>query len=117
MEINFELKDSQTVLIKSEDRIIGKIFSPSGSGNDKKNAIQVCGFSEAFDLWGCGIFKGFKDIQLLFDGKEMDGKFHFDIVDGCVKCYRKPCQCEFSGDIPFIVKTGSQVLDRFEVRE
>jgi hypothetical protein len=38
------------------ERKIGHIFSPSGSGENITNAIQVCGFDEAFDLWGCGIF-------------------------------------------------------------
>lgn len=44
------------IIIDGKDKIVGQIFTPSGSGNNVKNAIQVCGFSEAFDLWGCGVF-------------------------------------------------------------
>jgi hypothetical protein len=73
MKIHFELDSDQKVLIKNGDELIGHIFTPAGSGEDVANAIQVCGFSEAFDLWGCGIFGGFKDIQLLFDNHGMAG--------------------------------------------
>lgn len=52
------------------EKDIGHIFTPSGSSNDNLNAIQVCGFDEAFDLWGCGVYgdkstgQMKKDIQL-----------------------------------------------------
>lgn len=93
---------------------VGHIFTPSGSGQDNKNAIQVCGFSEAFDLWGCGIFakpktktEGYeyvrdgngekvfemaKDIQLLFDSETLPIT---DLVcDYCWSCFNNPCTCE-----------------------
>lgn len=72
---------------------IGHIFSPGGSGEDIENAIQVCGFTEAFDLWGCGIYHGYKDIQLLFDEGIMGGKTNHNLSK-CCRCYRNPCQCE-----------------------
>jgi hypothetical protein len=34
-----------------KEKVIGHIFT-----EDYTNAIQVCGFSEAFDYWGCGLF-------------------------------------------------------------
>ena len=58
--------------IKGEEKEIGHIFTPSGSGGGNVNAIQICGFDEAFDLWGCGVFgdkatgKMKKDIQLIW---------------------------------------------------
>ena len=36
---------------------IGDIFTPSGSGHTTMNAIQVCGFKEAYDLWGCANYE------------------------------------------------------------
>ena len=99
------------VIIEANTSKIGQIFSPSGSGNDKNNAIQVCGFTEAFDLWGCGVFEGYKDIQLLFDGGVMGGKKTFDF-DKCCRCYRHPCQCETTDKIPFTVKTSKKLKKR-----
>ena len=81
------------IRIMQDFREVGRIFTPSGSGEDTENAIQVCGFTEAFDLWGCGIFKGYKDIQLLFDEGIMGGKETTDL-NKCCRCYRYPCQCE-----------------------
>jgi hypothetical protein len=60
------LKDVPKIIEKE----IGHIFTPSGSARDNLNAIQICGFDEAFDLWGCGVFGNKetnnmqKDIQL-----------------------------------------------------
>lgn len=91
-KIKFDMEDEQHIKIigiaDGKEHEIGQIFTPSGSGENNRNAIQVCGFTEAFDLWGCGIFatpktnqggcyeyddKGkkiyeqVKDIQLKFD--------------------------------------------------
>lgn len=95
MNITFKQMSENHINIYNKDKIIGHIFSPSGSGNNYENGIQVCGFSEAFDYWGCGIFKGKKDIQLHFDDKLMEGKpvENYDIND-CLKCYMKPCACK-----------------------
>ena len=86
-------QNASKVLIKRGDEVIGHIFTPGGSGDDQMNAIQICGFTEAFDLWGCGIFKGYKDIGLLFDDGIMGGKPHFEL-EKCCRCYMNPCQCE-----------------------
>jgi len=56
MKITFELMNEQFVNIVSDGKIIGHIFTPGGSGDNVTNAVQVCGFDEAFDFWGCGIF-------------------------------------------------------------
>jgi hypothetical protein len=117
-EITFELEDKQHVNILMDGKKVGHIFSPSGSSENIKNAIQVCGFSEAFDLWGCGIFQGFKDIQLLFDDTKMGGRDSFS-SDNCCRCYREPCQCEVSPSIqmptiPFLVKHGRFLEKRLE---
>ena len=58
MRIKFKLTDEQHIEIidSSNDNKIGQIFTPAGTGGEVESAIQVCGFDEAFDLWGCGIF-------------------------------------------------------------
>ena len=120
--------NSQKVLIKRNGEVIGHIFAPSGSCENITNAIQICGFTEAFDLWGCGIFKGYKDIQLLFDNGIMGGKDTFSSKK-CLRCYRDPCQCENKGvdgeheadtqkiisPLPFNIKTSNELLDRIKM--
>lgn len=69
MRIEFELKDKEHIIINGVDddgtkSQIGQIVTPSGSGMTNLNAIQICGFDEAFDLWGCGIF-GDKETGLM----------------------------------------------------
>ena len=75
MKIEFEFKDKERILIIGIDeegkrKQIGHIFTPSSSAENNLNAIQICGFDEAFDLWGCGVFgdketgQMKKDIQL-----------------------------------------------------
>ena len=116
--MKFRLKNDKLVQVFNEEgKQVGEIFSPSGSGKTTLNAIQVCGFSEAFDLWGCGVFKGFKDIQLLFDGTKMEGNssiHHGIIEDDCMRCYRMPCQCEvkIDGTNPFAVKRENEISKR-----
>lgn len=79
MKIEFEQLDKRHVSIIGIDtdgaRLeIGHIFTPSGSGETNLNAIQICGFDEAFDLWGCGVYGDVKtkqmkkDIQLCWYG-------------------------------------------------
>jgi len=103
---------------EKKSKIIGHIFSPSGSGNDITNAIQICGSSEAFELWGCGMFgkpktilskqslgrqyyhdsKGnkiieqVKDIQLFFDEDTIEHEI--DNLDMCNRCFNVECTCE-----------------------
>jgi len=117
MRIEFELLDKNNVNIMGiegeERKTIGQIFTPSGSGRTNLNAIQVCGFKEAFDLWGCWVFDynkdedkrlkvvnrlkekkdryiHAKDIQLLFSFET--GISHNNL--GCPACYNNPCTCE-----------------------
>ena len=119
---------SSSILIKKEGVTIGRVFTPSGSGHDVTNAIQVCGFTEAFDLWGCGIFKGYKDIQLLYDDGIMGGKPHKLDMSKCCRCYMNPCQCEnkcnktneeieeegIKRPLPFNVKISKEIEERLE---
>jgi len=120
IRIDFALKNPQTVIIYGYDeelnkKEIGCIFSPAGSGEYIVNGIQVCGFSEAYDYWGCARYKfpitdkekivkalegnknflvQAKDIQLLFDIETVQAS-GFDIdVNECVRCYNSPCTCD-----------------------
>lgn len=137
MKIKFKQTDEKEVVIvgvddKGSERQIGQIFTPSGSAHDNKNAIQICGFSEAFDLWGCALYKKpktkckdnefvrdsennlvyehAKDIQLLFDyetrplTKEENMKGNF--LDNCWSCFNDPCICEIrvKEENPYTVK-------------
>lgn len=106
MKLIFELKDKQQINIINEKngRIVGRIFTPSGTSRDKKDGIQICGFSFAHTHWGCGIIGDneghpLQDIQLLFKdfksktGEDMKGvcfgtKNH-PIMDkeGCDRCF------------------------------
>jgi hypothetical protein len=102
MEIKFKFIDDKNINITCEDKIIGRIKTPSGTMGDEPNAIQVCGFDKVFDYMGCGIFgdgKGNakKDIQLLFNkDSEMDYKVgEMVLKDGCCyKCFYKKDNCK-----------------------
>lgn len=104
MKITFNLKGEQDIEILEDGKLIGQIFSPSGTSRDCPNSIQVCGFESAFDLWGCGAFSDDsgnprKDIQLLFnkDTKFEAGKYFKDLSlnELCHKCFfpKKDCRC------------------------
>ncbi len=108
MKLKFELKGKEKVnIINEEDgRVIGRIFTPSGTMKDKPDAIQICGFSRAFELWGCGVIGDnngvpTQDIQLLFKdfktdtGRDMKG-LSFGTTntslmnnEGCDRCFHK----------------------------
>ncbi len=118
------INDTKVNILNDKDEVIGHMFTPSGSGKDIENAIQVCGFTDAFDLWGCGVFKGCKDIQLLYDDQKMQGKHigdkgHFGKV--CFACYQSPCQCEdlpnMLTNTPFLVKRQKDLGDRVKVKK
>lgn len=112
MKLKF-ISEKEVEILNDDGVKVGQIFTPSSSANNNQNCIQVCGFSEAFDFWGCGIFKGFKDIQLLFDEKAMKG--HFD-SDGCCRCFIFPCNCEVKHNSiytnPFMVKREEELKER-----
>jgi hypothetical protein len=122
--IYFVQTTTNEVKIMLKDKELGRIFTPGGSGDNKMNCIQICGFSEAFDLWGCGHYRGFKDIQLLYDSKKMKGTTNFSNLmmrkqECCLRCFRYPCQCEvrFKGRIPFLVKRSDEIIDRIIVKK
>lgn len=101
-EIKFKQESEKHISIigvgdKGKQHEIGHIFTPSSSGRNIRNAIQICGFTEAFDLWGCAVFKTpkidqkglfirdekgenvfqqAKDIQLKFDIETVEGTTH-----------------------------------------
>jgi len=114
-EITFELEHNKKVKIMQNGKEIGHVFTPGSSGSNYLNCIQLCGFTEAFDYWGCGIFKGFKDMQFLFDPKygRMEGT-HTHNMTKCCKCYMDPCQCEvkIKYENPFTVKRSQDLNQR-----
>lgn len=126
-EIYFKMKNLQYVEIMRGNTTIGRIFSPSGSSNNCKNSVQICGMSDAFDFWGC-VLDGYKDIQLLFDGKKLGGGKEVEYgmtSNGCDKCFTTPCQCEVKTlDIegegspnPFVVKREFMLKDRIKYKK
>jgi len=136
MKLKFKLKDNKHINIINEKdgRIVGSVFTPSGTSEDKPDAIQVCGFSRAFEFWGCGIFgdnegKSTQDIQLLFKdfksktGKDMKGlSFRpkkLPIIDkkGCDRCFHWKdefgnCKCS-----EFKVHRKYEDIERWEKRK
>ena len=118
--ITFKLINETEVEILNGGKNIGRIYSPSGSSRTNYNCIQICGFSEAFDFWGCAFYKGFKDIQLAFTGKPMEGAHDISFCKGsCIRCYMKPCACENPKENnlfengkgnPFIIKREREVI-------
>lgn len=95
MKITFEQKNEKEVLIKSNGKTIGRIFTPSGTSHNKLNAIQVCGFDRAFMLWGCGVFadektgKQKQDIQLLYNENSEGVSGSFAVNSDCGRCFNK----------------------------
>ncbi len=93
IKIDFELKSKEEVLIFGTDikgvrTEIGRIMTPAGSGGGNINAIQICGWDEAYDIWGCGVYgdeatnKMKKDIQLIWfnNYKKMDDNTRRTVV-------------------------------------
>lgn len=124
MKITFELEGNQKVNIMADNKKIGHIFTPAGTCEDKKNAIQICGFDEAFDLWACGLFNDIngnpkKDIQLMFSKNSFYFKdpsninrdiVHCDFSTDCLKCFRPKCSCDCKN---LIVKKSSELSLEF----
>lgn len=120
--ITFELEHNQLVNIKRNGEKIGHIFSPGGSGHRHINVVQVCGFNEAFDLWGCAVFANKKDIQLLFDDQTLKGKSMFSdgcvMNEGCDRCFMIKCECENNNEsMPFNLKREHDLKDRIEYKK
>ena len=100
MKITFKLINEQHIDIMNEENKIGHIFTPSGTSHDKVDAIQVCGISQFFDAWGCGIFNDKngcpkKDIQLLFEPDTQDNISKAMGSDVCFRCFypKDKCRC------------------------
>ena len=111
------VNDQEIKILDDKGAEVGHIFTPSGSGRHNVNCIQVCGFTEAFDLWGCGIYKGKKDIQLLYDDVKLKGTFHEFDLDKCLRCYQDPCVCENpsrNATMPFRVKREKEIEGRIQ---
>ncbi len=98
MDVEFEVNDDKQgvkIINKQNGQLVGHIFTPSGTGHDREGAIQVCGFDDCFELWGCGIFgdgegNPKKDIQLLFnENSKKDNSVGRDMITThkCSKCF------------------------------
>lgn len=120
MNIKFKLNNENEVLviaynkITNEEKEVGHIFTPGGTLRDNKSTIQVCGFKEAMNLWGCGIYGDSnnrrlarKDIELIYEWNTQQIS-----NDGCGGCYSNPCVCENKekGKCPFNVKHESEII-------
>ncbi|MEK6884553.1 MAG: hypothetical protein AABY22_33280 [Nanoarchaeota archaeon] len=125
MKITFKLLNDQKILIMNGYKEIGHIFTPASSGNDITNAIQVCGFEEAYDYWGCGIYGEEKivkipltpeDISHLFEFSKSENKWQQEMAENCLKkgyhedkrklIMKKDIQLLFS-DYDSIIQKGS----------
>lgn len=53
-KITFKQIDEQNIDILLDGKKVGHVSTPASSLHD--NSVQICGFDEAYDLWGCGIF-------------------------------------------------------------
>ncbi len=92
IKIEFEQKSKEEILIfgideKQKRKEIGRIMTPAGSGSTNINAIQICGWDECFDLWGCGVYgdkrtnQMKKDIQLIwFDNYDKMNREEMDKI-------------------------------------
>lgn len=128
MEIKFKLIDEQNVKIiavkDGEEKEVGCVFTPSSSGQNIKNAIQICGISEIFDFWGCSRYiqprdlnipkriinsledkkeeyTQTKDIQIMFDFETEPSnhkKKGISFDKDCLGCFNNPCTCENKDD-------------------
>lgn len=130
MKLSFQMIDETRIKIiatmklggKEESHEVGAIFTPTA--NDYTNAIQVCGFEEAFDLWSCGNYQRprtknhvmdsephrMKDIQLKFNFETI--KKDMDNLDNiCLKCFNRECSCECHEKYnnPFTVKRSQDL--------
>jgi hypothetical protein len=125
MEITFQLEDNKHINILNEKgEHIGEIFTPGGSGEVWTNSIQICGFEEAFDLWGCACYErpSYKDGEYIYEGEHLGGNKNikkYELVkdinlqfglesrkrdvthyrhnhewQNCYKCFNNPCTCE-----------------------
>lgn len=144
MEIKFKLIDEKSIsIIGIEDNVeqeVGCIFTPSGSGHNITNAIQVCGLTEAYDLWGCARYRQPKDLTKLsqrrvidalkgekekfIQSKDIQLMFNMETIPAdlskieCEGCYNNPCTCENKDNhkhiSPYNVKREGELQDIIE---
>jgi hypothetical protein len=103
MNIKFKQIDDKRIHIldASNDKVIGRIFTPAGTMEDKTDGIQICGFKKFVEFWGCGLYgdsKGnaTKDVQLLFEPSSQPMRIEVDLGERiCSRCFYpyKKCQC------------------------
>jgi len=103
MNIKFKQIDERHIQIidVENNQVIGRIFTPSGTNEDKTDGIQICGFQKFVEFWGCRIFgddKGnaTKDIQLLFNSSSKPTNIDIDLGKRvCCRCFYpySNCQC------------------------
>jgi len=104
MKIKFKQIDEKHIQIldESNDNVIGRIFTPGGTCEDKPDGIQICGFDKMVEFWGCGMFgdehnkNAKKDIQLLFKPNSRPARINVDLgQEICMKCFYpyKECRC------------------------
>jgi len=55
-KITFELESPNQIRIMLNGKEVGQVFAPADTKYETENTIQICGFDEAFNYWGCGIF-------------------------------------------------------------
>jgi len=147
MIIKFELVNEQNIkIIGIEDGMekeIGCIFTPSSSGRNILNAIQVCGIENVFDYWGCSRYikpKGntkeqilntleskkeeyrqMKDIQIMFSFDTEPAswkKRNVEFSRDCLGCFNNPCTCDNKGNhkhlSPYNVKREEDIQNKLE---
>lgn len=102
MDIKFDKINDTLIHIMNNGKVIGRIFTPAGTEKDISNAIQICGFDEAFDLWACGVFGDGgghpkKDLSLLFNENSVyeSSLKSFDMSSDCGRCFypKDKCKC------------------------
>lgn len=91
--LKFKQETDELIKIFKDGKEVGQIFTPSGSSGNNVNCIQVCGCTDIFDYWACGVYKGKKDIQMHFGDVKIPGEFASG-MSGCMRCFHSPCACD-----------------------
>lgn len=151
MKIIFELVNEQEIKVFGIDKggtkkEVGCIFTPSSSGSNILNAIQICGADEVFDFWGCSRYikpkerdikkrvlnalenKGehyeqAKDIQIMFSFDTEPSNYlkrNIELNRDCNACFNRPCTCEnkdHKENSPYNIKREWQLQDKIEYKE
>lgn len=85
--ITFKLDNSHYITVLNHGKEVGSIWSELGKefrfpfphNNEQINKIQICGFDNCSEIWGCGRYEGKKDLVLTFqDYSDKFWKYHED---------------------------------------